>query len=94
MRITQLRNATLIVHIGRVPVIDATGFVALENTLRLLRSRGKRVVLAGPLPKPSQIWESAAKEGHLEGVHIVNSLADAVALVNESVAEPAQAIAS
>lgn len=72
---------TLILDLGRVPVIDATGFAALENTLRTLRARGKTVILAGPLPKPARIWERAEKEGQLRDVVIAESREAAIARV-------------
>ncbi|MDP2310735.1 MAG: C4-dicarboxylic acid transporter DauA [Pseudomonadota bacterium] len=59
---------TLILDLARVPVIDATGFAALGNTIRALHARGKRVVLAGPLPQPARIWERAAKQGRTAGI--------------------------
>ncbi len=64
---------TLILDLGRVPVIDATGFAALGNTIRALRARGKRVVLAGPLPEPAGIWERAAEQGRTAGIVVTPS---------------------
>jgi SulP family sulfate permease len=55
----------LIIHLGRVPVIDATGFVALENAIETVIRQKKFVVLAGPLPKPRRIFDKA----RLEEVH-------------------------
>ncbi len=42
----------LILHLGKVPVIDATGFAALENAVEVLVRQKKTVILAGPLPRP------------------------------------------
>jgi SulP family sulfate permease len=75
---------TLILHLGRVTVIDATGFAALENTLHMLHSRGKRVVLAGPLPTPESIWDKADKAGLLKDVTIASDLTAALALVRRA----------
>lgn len=75
---------TLILHLGRVSAIDATGFAALQNTLHVLQSRGKRVVLAGPLPAPAGIWERAEKEGLLVDVTMARDLTAAVELVRSS----------
>lgn len=69
---------TLILNLGHVPVIDTTGFVALESTLGTLRRRGKTVILAGPLPRPARIWERAREEGKLDGVEVCDSLEAAV----------------
>jgi SulP family sulfate permease len=73
-------NATfqvLIVDLSRVPVIDATGFVALRNVLAALHRADKRVVLAGPLPRPHVLFERA---GLLEDkrVKIAGSLSEAL----------------
>jgi SulP family sulfate permease len=71
----------LVLHLGKVPVIDATGFAALENAIEALVRRKKTVILAGPLPKPQSIFEKA----HLETkygamVRLAPDLASALAL--------------
>lgn len=76
---------TLILHLGRVSAIDATGFAALQNTLHVLQKRGKRVVLAGPLPEPAGIWERAEKQGLLADVRMADDLPDAVELVRDHI---------
>jgi len=38
----------LILHLGKVPVIDATGLVALDNAIKSLSRRKKTVIIAGP----------------------------------------------
>lgn len=43
--------SVLVLSLGHVPVIDATGLVALDNAIATLVRQGKEVVLAGPLPK-------------------------------------------
>jgi SulP family sulfate permease len=73
----------LVLHLGRVPVIDATGFVALENAIASVVRRHRHVVLAGPLPKPRKIFEKADLEGKHPEVHIVGDLERALALANE-----------
>ena len=47
----------LVLHLGRVPVIDATGFVALENSIATMLRQKKGVVLAGPLPNPRKMFD-------------------------------------
>ena len=49
----------LVLHLGKVPVIDATGFAALENAIDSLVKRKKVVILAGPLPAPRSIFDKA-----------------------------------
>jgi SulP family sulfate permease len=85
---------TLVLHLGHVTVIDATGFAALENTLHMLHGRGKRVVIAGPLPQPESIWERAEKEGLLRDVTIASDLTAALALVRKPTSAPPAADAS
>ena len=66
----------LVLDLSRVPVIDATGLVALEEALVSTRKGGKEVVLAGPLPRPRALFERA---GLLErpGVSVVDDGLDA-----------------
>lgn len=79
----------LILHLGKVPVIDATGFAALENAVDVLIKQKKRVVLAGPLPKPRKIFEKAHLEEHHRGMlRIVEDLPAALKLVRDLVPPP------
>jgi SulP family sulfate permease len=74
----------LILHLGKVPVIDATGFAALESAVEVLVKQRKTVILAGPLPRPRSIFERAALDGKYDGkVRIVDDLAAAVKLARE-----------
>jgi len=58
---------TLILHLGKVPVIDATGFAALENAIEVLVRQKQTVILAGPLPRPQSIFEKAGLEHRFDG---------------------------
>ncbi|TMA80572.1 MAG: STAS domain-containing protein, partial [Deltaproteobacteria bacterium] len=58
----------VILGLGRVPVIDATGLVALESALERLRRARKFVIIAGPLPEPRRIFEKAEIEASLDHV--------------------------
>src|SRR2546422_56629 len=58
----------VILGLGRVPVIDATGLVALESALERLRRTRKFVIVAGPLPEPRRIFERAELEANLDHV--------------------------
>lgn len=49
----------LILDLSRVPVIDATGFVALRNALAVVLRGGRQVVVVGPLPRPHSLFERA-----------------------------------
>ncbi|WP_394827235.1 C4-dicarboxylic acid transporter DauA [Pendulispora albinea] len=78
----------LIIDLGRVPVIDATGLVALENAMaRVLRWK-KKVVLAGPLPKPRRIFDKAKLETKYMGLAITPDLDAAIALSGGLALEP------
>src|SRR5436305_15243002 len=58
----------VILGLGRVPVIDATGLVALESALERLRRARKFVIIARPLPEPRRIFEKAELEATLNHV--------------------------
>ncbi|TMA57124.1 MAG: STAS domain-containing protein [Deltaproteobacteria bacterium] len=58
----------VILGLGRVPVIDATGLVALESALERLRRARKFVIVAGPLPEPRRVFEKAELEANLDHV--------------------------
>jgi SulP family sulfate permease len=58
----------VVLGLGRVPVIDATGLVALESALDRLRRGRKFVIVAGPLPEPRSIFERAQLEAGLDHV--------------------------
>ncbi len=52
----------VIIHLGRVPAIDATGLVALESALRKLKDDQAHVILSGPLPEPRRVFDKANLE--------------------------------
>jgi SulP family sulfate permease len=72
--------AVMILHLGKVSVIDSTGFVALESAIKTLIRRKKIVVLAGPLPKPRTIFEKAHLKEKYRGLHVTESLDAALVL--------------
>jgi SulP family sulfate permease len=72
---------TVILHLGKVPVIDATGFAALENAVEGLVRRRKVVILAGPLPRPRKVFEKARLDARHAGmVRIAEDLTAAIAV--------------
>ena len=74
----------LILDLGKVPIIDATGFAALENAISVLVRRKKIVILAGPLPRPRKIFDKARLDTRHPGlVRIAEDLAAALALARE-----------
>ncbi len=70
----------VVLHLGRVPVIDATGLVALDNAVAAIVRQRKRVIIAGPLPRPDRIFERARLQDRHEGLSFAPSLAAALQL--------------
>lgn len=73
----------LVVDLGRVPVIDVTGLVALEGMVADMARQQCRVILAGPLPEPRAVFDRA----HLGDAMIVASRPEALELARRLVAE-------
>jgi len=74
----------LILHLGKVSVIDATGFAALESAVEGLVKRKKVVIIAGPLPRPRSIFEKARfDERHVGMVLVAEDLTAALKLARE-----------
>jgi SulP family sulfate permease len=78
----------LVLHLGRVPVIDATGFVALENAIDSAIRQHKYVVLAGPLPQPRTMFDKARLEATHPEVHMAENLEAALAIAGALVDSP------
>ncbi|MFT3765277.1 MAG: C4-dicarboxylic acid transporter DauA [Minicystis sp.] len=75
----------LVLHLGRVPVIDATGFAALEGAIASLIRRKKVVILAGPLPHPRRIFEKASLHEKHAALLMADDTDAALALAREIV---------
>ena len=73
----------VVLALGNVPSIDATGLVALESALKRLQDSKKQVVLSGPLPQPRQVFERADLPGHYAHVRFASDLASGIALARE-----------
>jgi sulfate permease, SulP family len=58
----------VVLGLGRVSVIDASGLVALESALERLRRERKFVIITGPLPEPRRVFERAELEANLDHV--------------------------
>ena len=77
----------LVLHLGRVPVIDVTGLVALDNAIAALVRQGKQVVIAGPLPRPDRVFErSRLLERHV-GLSFASTLPEALTAAARLLAE-------
>lgn len=82
----QSRFRVLVIHLGRVPAIDATGLVALEHAVANVLRTKKKVILAGPLPRPREIFDNAKLEAKHPGLRIAPDMAAATVLAEELVA--------
>jgi len=90
MRTFQLEGSrdfrVLILDLGRVPIIDATGLVALESGVASVLRAKRSVILAGPLPRPREIFDRANLSAKHPGLHVVGDLEAAVRLAETMVA--------
>ncbi|MCC7538941.1 MAG: C4-dicarboxylic acid transporter DauA [Deltaproteobacteria bacterium] len=77
----------LVIDLSKVPVIDATGMVGLEQTVASMVRDKKTIVLAGPLPKPERIWERSKLTQTREHVTFTSDLQDALSLAERMVGE-------
>jgi SulP family sulfate permease len=74
----------VVLSLGKVPVIDATGLVALESAVDALVARRKIVIVAGPLPHPRDVFERARLDGRRDGmVRFAVDLQGAVAVARD-----------
>jgi len=73
----------IVLALGRVPSIDATGFVALESAIARLRNLKKLVILAGPLPEPRAIFDRANLAKYHEHVRFAGTLDAGLTLARE-----------
>ena len=80
----------VVLALGGVPSIDATGFVALESTLRRLGTSKVLVVLAGPLPHPRTVFDRANLPKHHDHVHFAETLEAGVALARDLLSAEAE----
>jgi SulP family sulfate permease len=78
-------SRAVVLALGAVPVIDATGLVALESALARLMRQKKIVVIAGPLPEPRAVFAKANLEEHYDSVFVADTLEAAVDLAADLV---------
>lgn len=82
--------SVMILSLGKVPVIDSTGLVALDNAIGSLIRHRHAVVLAGPLPRPRRIFDRAKLTRKHPGLHVVDSLDAALSRAQDLVADREQ----
>jgi len=81
----------VVLALGGVPSIDATGFVALESAIQRLLSLKMTVVLAGPLPQPRSVFDRANLPEHHEHVRFAATLVEGLAFARALVGPGAPA---
>ena len=78
-----VKTRVVVLALGNVPSIDATGLVALESALKRLRDAKKQVVLAGPLPQPRRVFERADLPRHYDHVRFAADLDTAIDMARQ-----------
>jgi SulP family sulfate permease len=76
-------SRVVVLALGAVPTIDATGLVALESALLQLRVAKKLVVIAGPLPEPRRVFEKANLEVAHDHVFFADTLEEGIQLAQD-----------
>lgn len=82
-------SRVVVLALGRVPSIDATGFVALESAIARLSRAKKSVVLAGPLPEPRAVFQRANLEQHPR-IYFADTLSAGIEKARQLLAAPEQ----
>jgi SulP family sulfate permease len=70
----------IILYMGQVPAIDATGLVALETTVDKLKRSGAKVILAGMRPQVAEVVARAGLTPERGKLAIAPDLDDALSL--------------
>ena len=76
-------SRVVVLALGTVPVIDATGLVALESAFERLRRAKKLVVIAGPLPEPRRVFDKANLEVAHDHVFLADTLEEGIQLAQD-----------
>ncbi len=76
-------SRVFVVALGGVPVIDATGLVALESMCAKLQRSGKIVVITGPLPHPREVFDKAKLEVVHDRVFVAPTLEEGLQLASD-----------
>jgi SulP family sulfate permease len=76
-------SRVVVLALGTVSTIDATGLVALESAIEQLRLAKKLVVIAGPLPEPRRVFEKANLEVAHDHVFLADTLEQGIQLAQD-----------
>jgi SulP family sulfate permease len=78
----------LVMHLDDVPVIDATGLVALESALDSLRRQGTLTILSGLRPQPRRVLAAAGIPGESGRLLLCPDLGSALDAAEAQVSKP------
>lgn len=76
-------SRVVVLALGGVRVIDATGLVNLESAIEALERRKVHVVVAGPLPRPTELFERAQLERRYDRVRVLPTLDEALSAAGQ-----------
>ncbi len=79
------RARVVVLDLGAVPAIDATGLVALESAFERPRLMKKFIIIAGPLPEPRKVFDKAKLE-HQEHIVFADSIDLALHMARDLIA--------
>ena len=79
-------SKVVVLALGRVPSIDATGYVALESAIARLSRAKKAVVLTGPLPEPRLVFQRADLTKKHDQVFFAETLEEGIAKARQLLA--------
>ncbi|MFO7177591.1 MAG: C4-dicarboxylic acid transporter DauA [Pseudomonadota bacterium] len=75
----------VVLDLGRVPAMDASGLVALESALGRLHRMKKFAILSGPFPEPRSMFVRAELERHHENIAIASDRSEALEIARDLV---------
>lgn len=78
--ITDEHPRAVVIDLGQVPMMDATGLVALDTAIGTLMREKIGVVLAGPLPRPERIFQKAKLTQKYPQLQVAPGLREALAV--------------
>jgi SulP family sulfate permease len=76
----------VVIGLGRVGVIDASGLVALESALDRLQRTKRFVIIAGPLPEPRHVFEKAELEVRMDHVLFADDVEQGLGIARDLLA--------
>ncbi|MBK7994628.1 MAG: STAS domain-containing protein [Blastocatellia bacterium] len=68
----------IILYIGAVQIIDATGLVSLESVLKLLKEKGVFVIIAGVKKQPASVLAKAGIHNQENSIFICRKFSKAL----------------